>query len=128
MARYDDLIARNLACEAQTMQVLKRETTIPVPEILKFDKSLDNKINCPYILRNMPMVWPSRIAGVIVAWPVICSNSIGVTALKQRAVIMIQLDKFTYTKGGQLVYCEDGKSTISGALLETDCELGPFED
>jgi hypothetical protein len=57
-----------------------------------------------------------------------------VTALEQMAVAMIQLDKFTYNKGGQLIYCEDGKSTISGALLETDdpdltsiyCELGPF--
>jgi hypothetical protein len=60
---------------------------------------------------------------------------------------MIQLDKFTYGKGGQFICNEDSKSTTLGpmkcmdsaaelARLETDdpdltpifCELGPFED
>jgi predicted Ser/Thr protein kinase len=49
-ARYDDLIAQSMASEAQTLQVLERETTIPVPEILQFDKSPDNETNCPCIL------------------------------------------------------------------------------
>jgi hypothetical protein len=47
-AQDDDLIARSLACEAQTMQVLQHETTIPLPGTLQLNKSLKIETNCPY--------------------------------------------------------------------------------
>jgi hypothetical protein len=129
------------------MQVLKRETTIPVPEILQFDNSLNNELNCPYILMEhvdgIPLQdswFDHRVSHDIL-------EQRRVTTLRQVAAAMIQLDKFTYGKGGQVAYSKDGHSTTVGpmkcmdsaaelARLETDdtdltpifCELGPFED
>jgi hypothetical protein len=129
------------------MQVLKHETTISLPGTLQLSKSLKNEVNCPYILiehvDGIPLqgCWfDDSVASDIF-------EQHQVTALKQIAAAMIQLDKFTHSKGGQLIYSEDGKSTTLGpmkfmdsaaelARLEADdsgltpmfCELGPFED
>jgi hypothetical protein len=34
------------------MKRLKRQTTIPVPEVFQFDASLENELNRPYILMD----------------------------------------------------------------------------
>ena len=48
--RFDETAARALTSEALTMRLLKRQTTVPVPEVYSFDASFDNDINCPFIL------------------------------------------------------------------------------
>lgn len=40
----------SLESEAQTMRMIRRETSIPVPEVFAFDSSLDNELRCPFIL------------------------------------------------------------------------------
>jgi aminoglycoside phosphotransferase (APT) family kinase protein len=42
------------------MQLLKRETTIPVPEVYSFDASFDNPIDCPFILMEFVAGIPLR--------------------------------------------------------------------
>ena len=39
-----------LDSEAQTMRLLRQETSIPIPEIHAFDSTLDNELGCPFIL------------------------------------------------------------------------------
>ena len=46
---WDDMAARALTSEAQTMRYL-RQNSIPVPEVYSFDASMDNALGCPFIL------------------------------------------------------------------------------
>jgi hypothetical protein len=49
---FDQTAPKALSSEPLTMQLLRRETTIPLPQIFTFDNSCDNKLNCPFILMN----------------------------------------------------------------------------
>jgi predicted Ser/Thr protein kinase len=145
--RFDENAARALTSEALVMQLLKRETTIPVPEVYSFDTSFDNCINCPFILMEF-------MAGIPVydCW---FDKEASEELVEQRrtrtlqdlAAAMVQLNKFTYTLGGEPTFDEDGNSTGIGPLravdmsamlerMESDdpdespifCEVGPFTD
>ena len=47
---WNDIMARGLESEANTMRLIRRETGIPVPEVHAFDSSLDSGLGCPFIL------------------------------------------------------------------------------
>ena len=47
---WSPLLGQALESEAETMRLLRRETTIPIPEIYAFDASIDNELGCPFIL------------------------------------------------------------------------------
>jgi hypothetical protein len=129
------------------MQLLRHQTTIPVPEVFQFDASLENELNCPYILMEY-------INGVALydTW---FDNNTSKDILEQRRVSileelasnMVQLDKFAYKNGGQLSFNQEQELTNIGpmkfvdesamlARVKTDdpdetlifCELGPFKD
>src|SRR5271168_2603220 len=145
--RFDGITARALASEAQTMQLLRHQTTIPVPEVFQFDASLENELNCPYIL----MEYINGVALYDIWFDDNTSKDIleqrRVSILQELASYMVQLDKFTYKNGGQLSFNQEQELTNIGpmkfvdesamlARLKTDdpdetlifCELGPFED
>jgi hypothetical protein len=145
--RFDGITARALASEAQTMQFLKHQTTIPVPEVFQFDASLENELNCPYIL----MDYINGVALYDIWFDDNTSKDIleqrRVSILQELASNMVQLDKFAYKNGGQLSFNQEQELTNIGpmkfvdesamlARLKTDdpdetlifCELGPFED
>ena len=42
--------AQALVSEAQTMRLLRRETSIPLPEVYAFDSAVENELGCPFIL------------------------------------------------------------------------------
>lgn len=42
-----------LKSEAFTMRLIRRETTIPLPEVYAFDTSLENELGCPLILMEL---------------------------------------------------------------------------
>ncbi|KAN0070667.1 serine/threonine protein kinase, partial [Elaphomyces granulatus] len=148
--QFDENAARALTSEALTMQLLKRETTIPIPEIYSFDASFDNCINCPFILMEfmsgIPLYdcWFDKEASEELV------EQRRARTLQDLAAAMIQLNKFTYTLGGEPTFDEDGNPTGIGPLravdvsamldrMETDdpddpdespifCEVGPFTD
>ncbi len=35
------------------MYLIRRETTIPVPEVYAFDTTLENELGCPFILMEL---------------------------------------------------------------------------
>lgn len=143
--RYDEISARALKSEALTMRYLKRETTIPIPEVYSFDASIDNEINCPYIL--MEFIHGSPLCDT---WfkpnsSMVSTEQFRANVLKDVAAAMVQLNKFTYNKSGSLVFDDDGNVTGLGpakvfdgpAYVESfngDCdpaffyESGPFDD
>jgi Phosphotransferase enzyme family len=145
--RFDDITARALTSEAQTIQLLKHQTTIPVPEVFQFDASFENELNCPYILMDyinglsLNKVWFDDTTSRDIL------EQRRVSVLQELASNMAQLDKFVYRNGGQLSFNQEQELTIinpikfvdDSAMLarrKTDdpdetlifCELGPFED
>jgi len=51
--RWSRPLAQALESEAQTMRLIRRETTIPVPEVFAFDAKIDNELGCPFILMEL---------------------------------------------------------------------------
>ena len=106
---FDSLAAAALASEAQTMQMLKRETSIPVPVVYAFDTSSDNALVSPYILmeklggRPLSHLWfDSEV-------PKARLEHFRMKALQSLAGAMVQLNTFTLNTGGSLVFDSDGK-------------------
>ena len=50
--KWDELSASALTSEAETMRLLKRETTIPLPNVLDFSPTPNNALGCPYIIMS----------------------------------------------------------------------------
>lgn len=144
--RYDAMSARALKSEALTMRLLKRDTTIPIPEVYSFDATIDNELNCPHILMEF-------IRGIKVSegWfdqssPLVSIEQFRANVLKDVAGAMVQLNKFVYNQSGSLIFDDDGNVTGTGpakvvdgpawaeSWREGDCndsaffENGPFDD
>lgn len=145
--QFDENAARALTSEALTMKLLKRETTIPILEVYSFDASFDNCINCPFILMEfmtgVPLYnyWFGEGASKELL------EQRRTLTLQDLAAAMVQLNKFTYTLGGELTFGGDCNPTGIGPMraldmsailerMETDdpdespifCEVGPFTD
>ena len=50
---WTEPLAKALVSEAQTMRLIGRETSVPVPEIFAFDSTVDNQLGCPFILMEL---------------------------------------------------------------------------
>ena len=48
--RWDAAASEALISEGFTMRLIRRQTTIPVPEVFAFDSSCENELGCPFIL------------------------------------------------------------------------------
>ena len=143
--RFDEFDAQALTSEALTMQLIKRETTVPIPKVYSFNASIDNELNCPFILMEH-----LNGAPLYDCW---FDNTSSKTMVEQRrsrilgdvATAMVQLNKFTYTQGGRLLFDKDGNPTSIGPMRKLDlssmldgfhtddsndtfvfCELEPF--
>lgn len=144
--RFDDTAARALESEALTMQLLRLDTEIPVPEVFDFNASFDNELNVPFILMEF-------IPGIPLyeCW---FDKSCSKEKLEQRreqilqdvAKATLQLNKFTFDQGGAPVFGQEGDIVIGPLRIidvqamckrtETDDpdntaifrELGPFMD
>ncbi|KAI1362077.1 hypothetical protein F5Y08DRAFT_313108 [Xylaria arbuscula] len=109
--KWDETAAACLESEAKTMQLLKRETTIPIPEVLDFSSTIENPLRCPYIIL-------SYISGVSLydVWygdthydvdPKV-THARRTRALEGIASAMIQLGKFSFKQSGSLTFADDG--------------------
>lgn len=50
---WDTSSAQSLVSEAQTMRLIRRETSVTVPAVHAFDAPIDNELGCLYILMEM---------------------------------------------------------------------------
>ncbi|KAI9827423.1 MAG: hypothetical protein M1819_006964 [Sarea resinae] len=146
--RFDEMAARALTSEALTMRLLKRETTIPCPEVYLWDASLDNELHCPFILMDY-------VAGIPLydCWfdrniPRDLLESRRKQILRDLAKAMVQMNQFAFSKGGAPLFNEDGQLRSIGPMRNVDvnamlvltrdddtadpdavfCESGPFSD
>lgn len=122
-SKWDELSASALASEANTMRLLKRETTIPLPDVLDFSSTTQNTIRCPYIIMSFisgtPLydVWfGHRLKGTS---PDI-TRARRTRALEGIASAMVQLDRFSFRTGGCLLFGSDGTPSGIGPMRQAD--------
>lgn len=121
--KWDELSASALVSEASTMRLLKRDTTIPLPDVLDFSSTTENSLRCPYIIMSFITgislydVWfGHRLYGV---------NPDTVYTRRTRALqdiasAMIQLDKFSFQSNGRPLFGNDGHLSSVGPMRQLD--------
>ncbi|KAJ5245120.1 hypothetical protein N7489_005216 [Penicillium chrysogenum] len=125
-SKWDELSASALISEANTMRLLKRETTIPLPDVLDYSSTTQNTLRCPYIIMTLisgiPLynVWfGHRLKGA-------CPDTADTThlrrvrALESIASAMVQLDRFSFRTGGRLLFRNDGNPSHIGSMRRVD--------
>ena len=119
---WDSYSADSLASEAQTMRLIRRETSIPIPEVHAFDGSVDNVLGCPYILMDMIQGRP-----LYEVWfdEDVSQNKLEeyrARALQGIAAAMSQLNRLNFGKGGALRFDDKGNLTGIGGSKAVDLE------
>ena len=142
--KWAAISARALENEARTMMLLKKWSTIPLPEVFDFSATPDNNLGCPYILMSFVHgkpaheLWFGYDTGLhTAAENEICRRRM----LRDVASAMKELGKFTFPKGGFLEFCDDGRVTGVGPMRMINYkvmnsntmddyyfEAGPFTD
>lgn len=120
--RFDDIGSRALVAEAWTMRMLKRETNMPLPEVHMFDASIDNELNCPFILMDfiegVPLseLWYNQTSAMAKG----LVEQFRATILMDLAKAMVQLSKYTFDNGGSLLFDEKGNVIGRGPTKVAD--------
>lgn len=117
---FDSSSAAALKSEALTMRLIRKNTTIPVPEVFAFDSSIDNVLGVPFVLMSF--------AEGVSAYDAWFDKSIAQEDLQARrkqilgdlAAAMIQFDQFAFRTGGVPVFDEDGAITDIGPMRCVD--------
>ena len=133
IGRWDSSAARALRSEALTMQMLQRQTSIPIPKVYSFDASLDNNFKCPFILMEyidgeplykskhrvayfsvFPSIHKHWQLTVATEWyngftSVEAQEKFREQALQGLAAATVQLSAFKYSQAGSPSFDENGK-------------------
>ena len=112
---FDAISSRALSCEALTLQMLRRETTIPVPEVFAFDNTCENDLQCPFILMEFISGKPLYDCWFDKASPNDVVEEHRTKTLRDLATAMAQLVKFSTIDGGSIEYDENGRPTTIGS-------------
>lgn len=144
---WDAPASKALTSEALTMRLIRRKTTVPVPEVFAFDASLQNELGCPFILMELIHGKPLQEVWFDQGLSQAKREQIRIRSLHGIAEAMAQLNTLTFNQGGSLVF--DVKGDVSGigssniVDLETQyanmrsadydntmafCQTGPFSD
>lgn len=118
--RWDALAAQGLGSEAQTMRLIKGESSVPVPTVHSFSSSMDNEVGCPYILMDCV---PGR--SLYHAWfDKNTSNyrreQVRARALQTVAAAMAQLYQFRADQGGSFQFDSQGTPISVGGAKTVD--------
>ncbi len=120
--RFDDIGTRAIIAEASTMRMLKSRTSIPIPEVYKFDASIANELNCPFILMDfiegvpLSKLWFNQTS-TTEKKPL---EQFRATVLMDLATAMVQLRKYTFDEGGSPLFDEKGNLTGFGPAKVAD--------
>ncbi|CAH0043427.1 unnamed protein product [Clonostachys solani] len=115
--KWDQLSADAMISEVNTMRLLNRETTIPLPEVFGFSSTTDNDVKCPYILlsfissMSLYDVWfGHHLSGVDME----TTHARRVRALSDIGAAMSQLGKFSFDSSGFVKFDEEGNPSGVG--------------
>ncbi len=118
--QFDEPAAKALSSEALTMRLLRRETTIPVPEVFAFDATLDNELECPFILMRFIPGMSLYNCWFDKSIPKDIIQARRTRTLEEIAAAMVQLDKFSFDQGGSIVFDEQGHPASIGPTRHVD--------
>lgn len=123
VSKWDDLSATSLTSEANTIRLLKRETTIPLPDVLDFSSTTENSLRCPYIMMTfisgLPLydIWfGHRLNDTTPEM----TNLRRIRALEGIAEAMLQLGRFSFKTGGCPLFGSEGDPSGIGPMRRVD--------
>ncbi|KAJ5382181.1 Aminoglycoside phosphotransferase [Penicillium concentricum] len=117
--QFDEDDAENIRSEALTMMMLRRETTIPIPEVFSYNNTCENKLKVPFILMEfidaLPLmdVWHDRES------PKEVVQARRTRCLQDIAAAYVQLGKYTFNES-QLLRFDDQDRLIGVAPVKKD--------
>lgn len=138
---WTEVCARVSMSEARIMQLLKRETTIPVPEVYALDVTFNNELACPFLLMeflegtSLDQFWDIQAPH-----PEKLNLQQRVQLLQDLASVVTQLEKFQFDQCGTPLLNEDAEVVGVGPAIFKDrridegdhapplIEAGPFND
>ncbi|KGO74995.1 Aminoglycoside phosphotransferase [Penicillium italicum] len=112
--QFDEDDAEALRSEALTMIMLRRETTIPIPEVFSYDNTCTNKLKVPFILmefidaRPLSDVWHDRES------PEEIVQARRTRCLQDIAAAYLQLGKYTFNESTPLRF--DDQDCLIGVV------------
>ncbi|KAI1779407.1 hypothetical protein F4818DRAFT_438180 [Hypoxylon cercidicola] len=137
---WDKLSAETMRTEALTLNLLKTETSVPVPEIIDADSSPHNEVHAPYLI--MEFIEGRTLDSVWFGEPGDDEEKIKekrTKVLNGLARAMLQLGRYEFERGGAPVFDGEGFLVDVGPLRELDvqamvdrwldnedCERGPL--
>ncbi|KAL9628942.1 MAG: hypothetical protein Q9204_005564 [Flavoplaca sp. TL-2023a] len=125
---WDDMSARALTSEVLTMKLIYNNSSIPVPRIYGYDSTPNNPIKCTYIMmeriRGTPLHhgWFQH-EGLADSKDIFREQALEdfrERALKDLAVMMVQLNSFTFAKVGAVHYNASTKQMDVGPYKKVD--------
>ncbi len=95
------------------MQMLKRETSIPLSKVHLFDASMNNELNCPYILMNYIEGVPLSELWFNYTFPMtnLLVEQFRAVILMNLAEAMVQLRRYKFDKDDSPLFDEEGVLT-----------------
>ncbi|KAJ6183676.1 hypothetical protein N7519_004977 [Penicillium mononematosum] len=125
--QFDEDDAEALRSEALTMMMLRRETTIPIPEVFSYNNTCKNKLKVPFILmefidaRPLYEVWHDREP------PKEVVQARRTRCLQDIAAAYLQLGNYTFNECGPLKF--DDQDRLTGVVpVKNDPFSGFRED
>ncbi|WEW59813.1 hypothetical protein PRK78_005293 [Emydomyces testavorans] len=117
---FNSSAASALQSEALTMRLIRRKTSVPVPDVIAFDATLENTLGCPFILMTY-------IQGIPLydCW---FDQTISKEELMSRrtrtlegvAHAMAELGRFSFPIGGALTFDQNGNLSGPGPMRFMD--------
>ncbi|KAL4876762.1 hypothetical protein BJY04DRAFT_222770 [Aspergillus karnatakaensis] len=138
---WDEAAASNMLTEINTMKMLKRETTIPLPEVIAYSVSLDTPLRTPYFIMNYidgipghkiwfeaELVWSEEKGYLVRDYD--GQKLRQLKMLDGIAAAMVQLGKYTYPTSGTPLFDDNGYRTpkVTGPWRRLDEHAGSKND
>ena len=99
LEQFGPLAAAALRCEALTMQLIRRETSVHMQDVMAFDSTVKNELSCSFILMNFirrKALYDCRFDKSISNDELRANRT---RTLKDVACVMVELGQFSFTTG-----------------------------
>ena len=116
--RWDQWDAEGITSEALTMQLVRSKTTIPVPEVFSYRSTIENELNCPFILMEFIEGISLHEFWFDTSFPLEEIERRRIQALGGVASVILQLNQFRFHEGGSIVFQQGGDPKIGPVQYE----------
>ena len=117
----------HLRYKASLMRVLRRETSIPVPDVYDFNDTCDNELNCPFTLMEYITGVPLMETWFDTEASPAETKTRRTRALTDLAAAMVQLDRYRFDHSGMAVFDTDGRISGTAFPKPTRLDITPEE-